>query len=131
MILLLVTASTLSLGYNTPPIQWVSGTLSLHVKRPEREDAYLLVDDYIASVIHERIRNMNGMILVLVPPVHHRRSHATAHVHLVKVKQYLNGPGQALEVPGSCGSQIYRQSGHEGGKVASPRYWPPLHPRKH
>jgi hypothetical protein len=106
VILLLVTASTLVLGYNTPPIQWVSGTLSLQVKRPEREDAHLLVDDYIVSVIHERIRNMSGMILVLVPSAHHRRSHVTAHVHLVKLRQSLNRPWQALGVPGSCGSQI-------------------------
>jgi len=63
VILLLVTASILALGYNTPPIQWVSGTLSFQEKRPGREDAHLLVDDYIASVIHERIRTMSGIII--------------------------------------------------------------------
>jgi hypothetical protein len=63
VILLLVTTYILALGYNTPPIQCVSGTLSFQVKRLGREDAQLLVDDYIASVIHERIRNMSGIIM--------------------------------------------------------------------
>jgi hypothetical protein len=65
---------------------------------------------------------------VTCPP---RRSHVTAHVHLVWAKQSLNRPRQALGVPGSCDSQIYRQSDHEGGKVVNPKHRPPVHPRKH
>jgi hypothetical protein len=39
-------------------------------------------------------------------------------------------PRKALRAPGGRGSQVFRQSAHEGGKVVSPKHRPPLAPQE-
>jgi hypothetical protein len=49
---------------------------------------------------------------------------------LISGKAVPYRPRKALRAPGVRGSQVFRQSAYEGGKVVSPTHRPPLPPRK-
>jgi len=54
--------------------------------------------------------------------------HSSTPYIMWKVRQFLYRPGRTLRIPGGTGSQILKQSAHEGGKVVSPTQRPPLPP---
>jgi hypothetical protein len=72
------------------------------------------------------------------------RGHWDRHIHNIalfsqsQLKGKGNGKGKAvpyrprkaLRAPAGRGSQVFKQSAHEGGKVVSPTHRPPLPPRK-
>jgi len=63
--------------------------------------------------------NHNATAVTLFPSSSHSKRRGKAN------------PGQILSVPVGLGSQISRQSAHEGGKVVSLTHRPPLLPSKY
>jgi len=83
------------------------------------------------------IRNSSLLIVpttrLQTPALREISSAVILHTHTQKQKSKAI-PLQAWSGPEGSkgrGSQISRQSVHEGGKVVSPTQWPPLHPRKY
>ena len=73
-----------------------------------------------------------GIYSFLSSSIHFLSRHRGTNFFLpVNVKQSYHRPGQTLRFSGGWGSQISRQSAHEGGKVVSPTYRTLLPPRKY
>jgi hypothetical protein len=70
---------------------------------------------------------MGGMYVSFRTVLLSRNSHFIFRCS-VKVNKSRYRPEQALKLPGGGGSQISRQSAHEGGKVVNPAHRPPLPP---
>ena len=77
----------------------------------------VVFDDVLNSLI---LTKCNGMKHAKIKPY-------LLAQYLVKVKQSRYKPRESQRFPGGWGSQISRQSAHEGGKVVNPTRRPPLH----
>ena len=69
-----------------------------------------------------------GFWMCCCPTIHPLAQILRPYMYERKVKQSHYRPRQALRVPGGWDSQISWQLAHEGGKVVSPKHWPPLPP---
>jgi hypothetical protein len=110
----------------------------LNLRKPKEEEIHhcrfyenRIIEQFKCQSIARYMSKMHNELIPVSFPLTRQEivwTHKYMYYARVKVKQSHYRPGQALRVPGEWGSQSLRQSAHEGGKVVSPTYRPPLPP---